>query len=111
MRFDMKCDVEISISADGEEYDTIHVPPCLQAATLGSNDTPLRCKDTVRLPKRYVQRLYQARTSTEYKPTPTSVSDSTENREKDLNTALKWIKQEIVSNTHVKPSTLSSGSS
>ncbi|XP_069127646.1 uncharacterized protein [Argopecten irradians] len=95
MRSDIKCDVEISISADGEDYDTIQVPPCLQAATLGSNETPLGCtKDAVRLPKRYVQRLYHAKANREYKPTPTK--DSTENREKDLDTALKWIKQEIM---------------
>ncbi|XP_060076663.1 uncharacterized protein LOC132556294 [Ylistrum balloti] len=97
MRSEIKCDVEISISADGEDFETIQVPPCLQAATLGSNETPLRCsKDAVRLPKRYVQRLYHARTNKEYKPSPTQTKDSTESREKDLDTALKWIKQEIM---------------
>lgn len=93
-----KCDVEISITTDtGEEHDKMHVPPCLQDAAVesGMNPEHVMSPDTVRLPYRYVQIIGHNKNG----QTHPNMDNDLDSREKDLDTALKWIKQEIVSIT------------
>ena len=92
----MRCEVEINVNGESDEFDSLRVPPCL-LDTPEDVLPPCNCpKDVVRLPKRYVQRLY-GKNSDSKSVTKSSSRDNQDKREKDLNTALKWIKQEIVS--------------
>ena len=91
MKSRSQCEVEISITMDGEE--TVEpVPECLQGAVMpapGLSDS--NSEEQVTLPLRYVQLMNCADCDKQ------RVGDKLSDREKDLHTALKWIKQEIVS--------------
>ena len=86
------CEVEISITAmDGEE--TVEpVPECLQGAVMTTQgDCEPEPKELVMLPLRFTQ-MINCRNCDKQR-----IGDNLSDREKDIQTALKWIKQEIVS--------------
>lgn len=87
-----KCDVEISVTSDtGEKHETMRVPPCLQDDDEESEHV-LMSPGTVRLPYRYVQIIGHNKNG----QTNPNMNNDLDSREKDLSTALKWIKQEIM---------------
>lgn len=90
MKSSSTCEVEISITMDGEE--TVEsVPECLQGAVLSTpGDAKPETQEHVTLPLRYTQMLNCTDCEKQ------RVGDNMLDREKDLHTALKWIKQEIM---------------
>ncbi|KAL5022255.1 hypothetical protein ScPMuIL_001410 [Solemya velum] len=90
---DVKCDVEISITSDGEEIETLYLPPALQAAALLGYSSPPQNDhvNPVSLPCRYSRLIDRNAGSTNEE----NDSRDIQTRENDLTTALKWIKQEI----------------
>ena len=91
MKSSSKCEVEISIIMDGEE--TVEpIPECLQGAVMATpGDTESHPGENVTLPLRYTQMINCTDCEKQ------RIGDKLSDREKDLHTALKWIKQEIVS--------------
>lgn len=90
MKSRSQCEVEISITMDGEE--TVEpVPECLQGAVMPAPElSDSNSEEQVTLPLRYVQLMNCADCDKQ------RVGDKLSDREKDLHTALKWIKQEII---------------
>ncbi|KAK3090082.1 hypothetical protein FSP39_009003 [Pinctada imbricata] len=90
----MICDIEINVNGDKEfaSVDSLEVPPCLRSPSfekrvLGS------VAETVTLPNRYQEII--GNTSMIHNH-DNGVRNDIESREKDLTTALQWIKQEII---------------
>lgn len=93
--YKMKCDIEISVTAEEEEYDTIEIPQCLRESTVEPMSNVVKHNDLVCLPDRYANKLRKSSENSEI--TNGHFGNDLVSREKDLSTALKWIKQEIVS--------------
>lgn len=92
------CDVEISITMDGME--TVEpVPECLQEAFLSNSprDTWKMMENHVILPKRFAQHISNNTDSQKSEIQRVTADDKMTDRERDIGTALSWIKQEIVS--------------
>ncbi|XP_076088808.1 uncharacterized protein LOC143059206 [Mytilus galloprovincialis] len=90
----MKCDIEISVTAEDEEYDTIEIPQCLRESTVEPMSSVVKQNDLVCLPDRYANKLRKSSENSEI--TNGHFGNDLVSREKDLSTALKWIKQEIL---------------
>jgi hypothetical protein len=93
-----KCDVEISVTFDGLE--TVEpVPECLQEAFLSSSptETGTSQQNHVTLPNRYAQWVNNFTDAEKQEINVDMATETTREREKDLGTALQWIKQEMVS--------------
>ena len=99
MKSSTKCDVEISITLDGEE--TVEpVPECLQGAFISSVHQPLPVLNNhVTLPLRYTQFVNNCTDVEEQKIGKEIENEEPGQRERDLSTALRWIKQEMVRDT------------
>ena len=86
------CEVEISITTMEGEETVEPVPECLQGAVMA---TPVHCrpepKELITLPLRFTQ-MINCRDCDKQR-----IGDSLSDRENDIHTALKWIRQEIVS--------------
>ena len=95
----MKCDIEISITSEGDEYDKIEIPACLRESSTDTLSDAVKENGIVDLPDRYANKLKMRKTGENGEITNghTSIGDDLIARENDLTTALKWIKQEIVS--------------
>ena len=99
MKSSSSCAVEISITAmDGEE--TVEpVPECLQGAVLATpGDSGSEPQELVKLPLRFTQMINCTDCDKQ------RLGDNLSDREKDIHTALKWIRQEIVSIAIVRKS-------
>lgn len=98
---EMKCDIEINITSEDDNYDAIEIPACLRESTLQSLTNSVKENGVVRLPERYANKLKRnadvADSNGHFVGDICSVGNDLVTREKDLSTALKWIKQEIVS--------------
>ncbi|XP_053395079.1 uncharacterized protein LOC123524204 [Mercenaria mercenaria] len=92
-----RCDVEISVTFDGME--TVEpVPECLQEAFLSSSptDTGTSQQNHVTLPSRYAQWINNCTDAEKQQISRDLAEEKPLKREKDLSTALEWIKQEMV---------------
>ncbi|KAL4235973.1 hypothetical protein ACF0H5_004361 [Mactra antiquata] len=92
-----KCDVEISITLDGlETVET--VPECLQEVFLCSSPTEEenKAQNHVTLPNRYAQWVNNWPHAQHQQNGDVKCEEKLGDREKDLGTALRWIKQEMV---------------
>lgn len=100
MKSTSSCDVEISVTVNGME--TVEpVPECLQDVFL-CHSLQGTCKtreNRVSLPKRYAQ-LLSGTTADEKAEERETITDKMSERERDIGTALDWIKQELVSNRY-----------
>lgn len=97
------CDVEISFTMDGME--TVEpVPECLQEMFLSNTlcDTCPAKQNDVILPERYAQLISTCSECEKERKQQKFAEDKISDRERDLGTALDWIKQEIVSRHIVK---------
>ena len=97
MKSSGKCDVEISVTFDGME--TVEpVPECLQEAFLSSSPTEREKsqQNHVTLPNRYAQWVSNFTDVEKQKVIHEMATETPLEREKDLGTALQWIKQEMV---------------
>lgn len=95
MKSSSKCEVEISITLDGEELIE-PVPTCLQGAFLPSGSDVEKLVNDVILPPRYTQWVNNCTDTEKQKISDYLKQESILDRERDLGTALKWIKQEMV---------------
>lgn len=97
MKSSGKCDVEISVTFDGLE--TVEsIPECLQEAFLSSSpsDIGTSLENHVTLPIRYAQWVSNCTDSEKQEISRELAEERQFQREEDLSTALKWIKQEMV---------------
>lgn len=93
----MICDIEINVTGDNEftSVDSLEVPPCLRSPSFGHESRTLESvSETVTLPDRYQEVIGKTNIIQNH---DNIVMNDIESREKDLTTALQWIKQEIVS--------------
>lgn len=93
-----KCDVEISVTFDGME--TVEaVPECLQEAFLSSSLTDTGSSllhNHVMLPDRYAQWVDNCTDAKKQQIGKDLVGEEPVDRERDINTAIAWIQQEMV---------------
>ena len=96
MKSSLKCDVEISITVDGEET-VEHIPECLQGAFMcTSDDVICKCENDVSLPLRYTRFVNNCTDQDKVDIGKKLETETQSDREQDLHTALEWIKQEMV---------------
>jgi hypothetical protein len=98
----MKCDIEISITEEEDKYDIIEIPQSLRESSVEPLSNDVRENGFVNLPDRYANKLLRkSNEGSEITNGHTSIGNDLISRENDLTTALKWIKQEIVSFTSI----------
>ncbi|WAR23200.1 hypothetical protein MAR_036869 [Mya arenaria] len=91
-----KCAVEISITFDGTE--TVEpVPECLQDVFLNNslNEVETQLENHIVLPKRYAQTTSNCTDAANTEIWRENENCRLEDRERDLSTALEWIKEEM----------------
>ena len=95
----MKCDIEINITSECDDYESIEIPECLRNTSLESLSDSVKENGIVSLPDRYAKKLRKPNENTEIANGHDciSVGNDLVSREQDLTIALQWIKQEIVS--------------